>query len=454
MRADPTRICRTFIAWTAGSGYTAAATVPGRTPKRAGCRSSSRRSGRFPSATWAPSPASTPPTTCGWATSATPGRCAAPRTARACARGCRRRRAGRRHRHRRRHLAAPARGRALGHRGVLAAQALRARRTSTSPSASRACSACPTAARRCCASTTCSVRRAAHLDADDGRGPRRSPPPRPRRHQGLVLRHRRRAQPPAIASTRSTCPASAPLASRPPRPTTPRWFAEHRPRRHGRAGDRARAHRRQLAGRPRGDRGRPARARARRQASACCVRPSPSSGAACTRSCACCAPSSGVLPHRFARGTRREPAPRPVRRPRARSIPASPTSWSTSSSASTARRALASPSSRAARNVYLDRPFGSGGFYPRLAELPARRCSSGPRTTALIPAALRAPRGRVAPRAEQIVVDACGHVPQVERPEQTNGLVQRFFARVDALDVPARRARGTPPGGLRPRLPA
>ena len=36
----------------------------------------------------------------------------------------------------------------------------------------------------------------------------------------------------------------------------------------------------------------------------------------------------------------------------------------------------------AARNVYLDRPFGRGGFYPRLAELAPPACSSGPRTTA------------------------------------------------------------------------
>ena len=31
------------------------------------------------------------------------------------------------------------------------------------------------------------------------------------------------------------------------------------------------------------------------------------------------------------------------------------------------------------------------------------------------------------------MLDACGHVPQVERPEQTNGLLRRFFADVDAL---------------------
>ena len=37
------------------------------------------------------------------------------------------------------------------------------------------------------------------------------------------------------------------------------------------------------------------------------------------------------------------------------------------------------------------------------------------------------------PNAEQIVLEGCGHVPQIERPERTNGLLTRFFARIDAL---------------------
>ena len=43
------------------------------------------------------------------------------------------------------------------------------------------------------------------------------------------------------------------------------------------------------------------------------------------------------------------------------------------------------------------------------------------------------------PSAEQVVFDGCGHVPQVERPEHTNGLLDRFFARVDALGRRGRR---------------
>ena len=43
------------------------------------------------------------------------------------------------------------------------------------------------------------------------------------------------------------------------------------------------------------------------------------------------------------------------------------------------------------------------------------------------------------PRAEQIVLEGCGHVPQVERPDQTNGLIRRFLARADALGTARRR---------------
>jgi pimeloyl-ACP methyl ester carboxylesterase len=94
----------------------------------------------------------------------------------------------------------------------------------------------------------------------------------------------------------------------------------------------------------------------------------------------------------------------------------------------------------AARHVYLDRPYGRGGFYPRLAELSRPSLFVWASHDRLIPAAFARHVAEWLPAAEQIVVDACGHAPQIERPEQINGLVQRFFARVDALDVPARRA--------------
>jgi pimeloyl-ACP methyl ester carboxylesterase len=98
-----------------------------------------------------------------------------------------------------------------------------------------------------------------------------------------------------------------------------------------------------------------------------------------------------------------------------------------------------------ARNIYLERPFGDGGFYPRLATLrPPALFVWGTHDT-LIPAAFSRHVREWLPSAEQIVLDDCGHVPQVERPEQTNGMLMRFFARVDALGgataLPAAGAR-------------
>jgi pimeloyl-ACP methyl ester carboxylesterase len=95
----------------------------------------------------------------------------------------------------------------------------------------------------------------------------------------------------------------------------------------------------------------------------------------------------------------------------------------------------------AARNVYLDRPFGRDGFYPRLAKLEPPALFAWSSHDKLIPAAFSRYVAEWLPSAEQIVLDACGHAPQVERPDQTNGLLARFFARVDALRPASPRIR-------------
>jgi pimeloyl-ACP methyl ester carboxylesterase len=95
----------------------------------------------------------------------------------------------------------------------------------------------------------------------------------------------------------------------------------------------------------------------------------------------------------------------------------------------------------AARNIYLDKPYGKGGFYSRLADLEAPSLFVWGSHDPLIPAAFKRHVERWLPSAEQIVLDGCGHVPQVERPEQTNGLLTRFLSRVDALRSPARASR-------------
>ncbi len=81
----------------------------------------------------------------------------------------------------------------------------------------------------------------------------------------------------------------------------------------------------------------------------------------------------------------------------------------------------------AARNIYLDRPFGDRGFYPRLSELQTPALFVWGERDPLIPPGFERHVRQWLPQAEQIVLDGCGHVPQLERPEQTAGLVKRFL---------------------------
>jgi pimeloyl-ACP methyl ester carboxylesterase len=90
----------------------------------------------------------------------------------------------------------------------------------------------------------------------------------------------------------------------------------------------------------------------------------------------------------------------------------------------------------AARNVYLEKPLGAGGFYPRLAGLRPPALFVWASHDRIVPAGFARHVAQWLPSAEQIVIDACGHAPQVERPQQTNGLLRRFFARVEAFDAP------------------
>ena len=86
-----------------------------------------------------------------------------------------------------------------------------------------------------------------------------------------------------------------------------------------------------------------------------------------------------------------------------------------------------------ARSVYLDPPFGRDGLFPRMAALEPPALFVWGSHDKLIPPGFGRHVERWLPNAEQIVLEGCGHVPQIERPERTNGLLTRFFARIDAL---------------------
>jgi pimeloyl-ACP methyl ester carboxylesterase len=84
-----------------------------------------------------------------------------------------------------------------------------------------------------------------------------------------------------------------------------------------------------------------------------------------------------------------------------------------------------------ARNIYLEAPFGRDGFYPRLAELQPSALFVWGTHDPLVPAAFGRQVTKWLPTAEQITIESCGHVPQVERPDETNELLLNFFARAE-----------------------
>ena len=93
-----------------------------------------------------------------------------------------------------------------------------------------------------------------------------------------------------------------------------------------------------------------------------------------------------------------------------------------------------------ARGIYLENPFGKHGFYPRLSALQPPALFVWASHDRLIPEKFRHHVERWLPSAEQVVLEGCGHVPQVEAPKRTIGLLERFFARVDPLGSRLRAA--------------
>ena len=261
-----------------------------------------------------------------------------------------------------------------------------------------------------------------HLHADHGPRPRRPAPARTGRNPRLAVRRPPRRWASATASTRPTCPASAPPPSPRGRRYNARWYAETMLALHGRPGHLARARRRQLDGRPDRHRDGDDRARARPLAWASCARPWPGSSAAFTRWSACCDPSSACCP--TASPATRSPSQfwslfydRDLHRPRGRRadgrrVPAHLPLGG-------ARLAFLA----SARNIYLEAPYGRHGFYPRLAELQPPALFVWGTHDGLVPAAFGRHVRKWLPSAEQVTIEDCGHVPQVERPEETNELL-------------------------------
>jgi pimeloyl-ACP methyl ester carboxylesterase len=81
----------------------------------------------------------------------------------------------------------------------------------------------------------------------------------------------------------------------------------------------------------------------------------------------------------------------------------------------------------AARNIYLDPPYGERGFWTRLATLEPPALWVWGDSDRLIPPGFARHVSEALPEARQIVLEECGHVPQVELPERTNRLIRELI---------------------------
>src|SRR3954465_3316694 len=115
--------------------------------------------------------------------------------------------------------------------------------------------------------------------------------------------------------------------------------------------------------------------------------------------------------------------------------------------------------SASARHIYLEEPNGSRGFYTRLRELEPPAMFVWGDEDPVVPLAFSRYGCDSLPDARQIVLEQCGHVPQVEHPVDANALVHDFIGHAQAsareraakrLGRAARRLQGRINGNGRP----
>ncbi len=95
-------------------------------------------------------------------------------------------------------------------------------------------------------------------------------------------------------------------------------------------------------------------------------------------------------------------------------------------------RVFATPRGRiaffsAARQIYLEEPYGEAGFWDRLRDLPTPSLFIWGEKDRLVPARFARHVERVLPTARSVVFQDCGHVPQFEHPERTHTVTREFL---------------------------
>ena len=126
-----------------------------------------------------------------------------------------------------------------------------------------------------------------------------------------------------------------------------------------------------------------------------------------------------------------QPAPRAVVEPIVRRlVPGADRGWS-AAGVDEFLRAYLTPAGRiafyqAARNIYMDEPYGEEGFWIRLRSLASDSLFIWGRQDMLVPISFMRHVEEALPDARHLELD-CGHVPQLERPEQTHAAIAEFL---------------------------
>jgi pimeloyl-ACP methyl ester carboxylesterase len=94
-------------------------------------------------------------------------------------------------------------------------------------------------------------------------------------------------------------------------------------------------------------------------------------------------------------------------------------------------RAYCTPRGRAAfyaaaRQIYLEEPHGESGFWTRLAGLQRESLFVWGKRDQIVPIAFARHVEEALPHAKHLELN-CGHVPQIERPDETHAAIRRFL---------------------------
>jgi pimeloyl-ACP methyl ester carboxylesterase len=89
-----------------------------------------------------------------------------------------------------------------------------------------------------------------------------------------------------------------------------------------------------------------------------------------------------------------------------------------------------------ARQIYLEEPHGSKGFWERLPRLEPPALFIWGRHDGLVPIGFAAHVRRALPTARHLELD-CGHVPQIERPEETHAAIEEFLTEARSASAAA-----------------